>query len=452
MFGGELYLAHNRLSNQSPVDNATALRVASRVSGDPYERVVINTRDIDMSLPIELDELSKGGVWPPVRMQERMTRQNLLRGVYEGDLSQIVDLNELADAGVTPTNHSRRIIGVQSNLMMRLPPEGSGVGLARCAHRALHDIGIHGAGFIEKVGEMWRCVDARRVWWTQTGEWVTVEPRVRMGSSTEINQPDSLMIQVFRDGMLTRWYQTISTYDIHRGGFIQITGDPTDIEDVGDACFGAAYRQPEIEQGYWGQPLILDILSLTSQYAVARARDTQVIEEHSRPLLILRGNVNPYVGGSEGMSLAGRRSGLGKLPSEIVQDATVTSRLRRHGVLPLTNGTEYAEYITWEGDLAASIQLQERIDMDMRLMSGVTAILGDNVELPSGMSLKRMFSVADAEAQSMRLPLLEALQECDSSVSWDDAFEETDQLNVEDVENEATARRGEATPDDRNER
>ena len=450
MFGGELYL---RTGEQTgvPADNAEALKEASRATGDPYDRVVLNTRDVDMSLPIELSELSQGQTWPPTRMSERSTRLNLLRRCYEGDYSQIIDLSEAADAGVTPTNHCRRIIGVQSNLMMRMPPEGSGEGLSRAAHRALHDMGIHGAAFVEKIGDMWRSVDARRVWWTADGEWVTVEPRVRMGSKTEVNQADSFQIQVFSEGTVTRWYQDIQTYDPQRGGFIQITGSPRETVEMGDACIAAAYRQPEIEQGWWGSPLIIDILSLTAQYAIARARDTQVIEEHSRPLLILRGNINPYVGGSDGMSLAGRRSGRGKLPSEIVQDATVTSRLRRHGVLPLTNGTEYAEYITWEGDLQASIQLQERIDMDMRLMSGVTAILGDNVELPSGMSLKRMFSVADAEAQSMRLPLLEALKSCDESVEWEDAFEATDMLNTEDVENEQNARRGESTPADRNE-
>ena len=120
------------------------------------------------------------------------------------------------------------------------------------------------------------------------------------------------------------------------------------------------------------------------------------------------------------------------------------ARLLRNGYLNFPDGSQYAEYITWTGNLNASMQLQDRIDMELRLMNGVSAMLGDMGNIPSGMSLKRMFSLADAEAQSVRLPLLDALQDCDESVVWDDAFAEVDDLNTEMVESEAEARRGEA--------
>ena len=438
----------------NPTSSSEALNEANRVDGSPYRKYTLNTRDLDMSLPIELGELSRGKTWPPERLQPRLQRSLMLRGVYEGDYCEVMDLRELIDVGLTPVNYARRIIAVQANLMMTVPPEGGGERLPMAAHRALHDLGIHGSAFVEKIGDTWRCVDARRVYWTDDGDWVTVEPRLTGGSKRNVNQADTLMVTRFQaDGMVTRWYHEIAPWDYgSTTGRMLITGGRTKTENLGSGCMAAAYRQPEIEQGGWGQSLILDLITLFSQLTVARARDTEVIDKHSRPILILRGSIQPYKGSAAGAaSLAARQAGRGKMPSEILEDQQLLSKLMRNGILNFPDGSQYAEYITWTGDLNASMQLQERIDMDMRLMSGVTAILGDNVELPSGMSLKRMFSVADAEAQSMRMPLLAALQECDGSVTWENAFEQTDDLNVEDVENEATARRGEATPDDRNE-
>ena len=435
-----------------PQSSNEALSEAARVSGSPYGRYSINTRDIDLSLPIELEELGKGKVWPPQRMIDRYYRTEMLRAVYEGDLSEVLDLAELVDAGVSPTNLARRIVAVQSNLMMRLPPMSASAdgasnrSLKRAAHRALHDIAIHGAAFVELIGGEWRSVDSRRVWWTTDGDWVTVEPRLTGGSNRQTAQADSLMITLHRDGAATRWFQKIAQWDASQAvllGQMQIVGDPGEVEELGESCFGAAYRQPEIEQGGWGSSLILDLISLIAQCALARARDTEVIEKHSRPILVLRGSLVPYSGAAGGAaSLVAKASGRGKLPSEILDEQQTMARLLRNGYLNFPDGSQYAEYITWTGNLNASMQLQDRIDMELRLMNGVSAMLGDMGNIPSGMSLKRMFSLADAEAQSVRLPLLDALQDCDESVVWDDAFAEVDDLNTEMVEDEASARRG----------
>lgn len=449
MTAGSIYDAV-RSSKQElirPDSNADALSNAARITGNPYTRFVLNTRDLDLSLPIELEELEKGSVFPPERMQPRYQRLELLRSVYEGDFHRVMDLNELADAGITPTNIARRIVAVQSNLMMRIPPTGMGKGLSGAAHRALHDIAIHGSCFVECAGSggalTWRNVDARRVWWTVDGDWVTVEPRLTGGRLRHTNQADSVMVTVHRDGMAVRWMQAIAPYDITLEGRMLLTGDPMDFQELGACSFGAAHRQPEIEQGGFGTSMLLDLITLLAQHAVARARDSSVVDQHARPTLVLRGSILPYQGSGAGaQSLVAQRSGAGKHPREILEEQQLMSRLMRGGVLNFADASQYAEYLTWAGNLNASIQLQERIDMDLRLMSGVTALLGDNVELPSGMSLKRMFSVADAEAQSLRLPLLEALRECDETVEWDDAFAEVDDMNREDVESEATARRG----------
>lgn len=431
-----------------PRTNQEALQQSARVTGTPYQRYVLDTRDIDMSIPIELEELTDGSQWPPVRMRERDDRCRMLRNAYEGDYSELLDLRELADAGITPTNIGRRIITTLSNLLMRIPPEGSGECLSGATRRALHDMAIHGSAFVERVADKWRCVDARFVWWTAEDVWVTVEPRLRGGATKQTNQADSLQVTMFSNGSALRWYQPIADWSQDYGGYMQITGKPVDHMELGEACFGAAYRQPEIHQGGWGSSLLLDLLTLLSQHALARARDTDVVDRYGKPILQNRGRWDSFLGnsgstGADVVSAAARQSGLARHPREIVQEQQLAASRFRSGIINYGNSASYSEYLVSPGDLSSSLQLQMQIDRDMRLMSGVTMILDGEFTVPSGMSLKRLFSVADAEAQSLRLPLLETLMACDSSIVWEDAFSEVDDLNTEDVEDEATARRGE---------
>lgn len=439
--------------NALPDTVDAAVESSARNNTAPYRHLPVVPPDIDMSLPVRIPELWSGYTWPPERMTSRRNRLTVLYDVWRGDLSGVMDIREMYDSGVTPTNLARRTIGIMAQLIMREPPEHDDVSLVTAAHDMLVDLLRSGAAFCLRTTEGYRWIDSRYVWWTPDGEWVAAEPVQLDTRWQSVDQIDHLRVTVVSEGKGYMWYQPVGFTTTYTDHWFPASMPPSRVENIGMAAMGAAYMPPTQHRGGWGTSLLDDLIPIWVQLARARARDTEVIDEHSRPLLIFRGQVSPWQDRApEAVSLAARESGHTQLPDEVTADTRTMRLLRRHGVLPFTDGSQYAEYLTWDGDLSASMQLQMRLDGDMRLMSGIAGILGSEQAIPSGMSLKRMFYVADASATSARLAVQRALETLTGApLDWPDAFNQVDTDNREDVESEARADRGQmASGDDEN--
>ena len=401
---------------------------------------------IDYGATVGLDELAGERSWPPERHRKRARRLYDLEQIVSGRWSSIIDMRELTDSGIEPINLVGRVVAIAIKLVMREPPR---IGdddrvLWQTASDAMHHAMSFGAAYPSRSdGDGWRTPNARHVWRVEDdGGWVAVEPITLMRHTSAMH--DSLQLTHWPPGgQVIRWMREITPTPIDTYMWDMTDAARTPRWSLGSGMIAPALPPPILPTGHWGTDMISELLPIAVQLARANARDTAVIDEHAHPTLILRGQFNRALGSARDLLSAAVKSlGVSEWPDIVMRHDRTAKRIRRHGVLPLQDGTQFAEYLTWDGNLSASMQLQSRLDGWARMMSGVTAILGSDQAIPSGMSLKRLFFVADAQTHYMRMTIWHALQEIDPSVTWDDAFSQVDATNRQDVESEARADRG----------
>ena len=189
-------------------------------------------------------------------------------------------------------------------------------------------------------------------------------------------------------------------------------------------------------------------------YVVQKARryaaDTRVLDDNSNPILIFKGDLDRYtaVAGGESIAVSGD-------PASVERTSRLSGMLKRLGRLVAPDGVEGAEYITWEGSLENSRAFTEQLDRDLHTLSGLTAAMSGDSQVPSGMSLRRMLWQFDASVFPVwfmsKAVLSQAVGLYNYTLEWENALEvvegQAETEAVEDVEDEATARRGEGDDD-----
>ena len=308
-----------------------------------------------MSLTVNLSELKAGMPWPPKRMDPRRQRMQVMWQIMRGDLSCVMDPREIDDSGIGgPTNFIGRISGLLASMCTREVPSMTGSAaklslmkkrtpsqkngpiknarLAALANSHIMDLCRQGAGFfLAHKGEdgilKCRWIDARRVWWTPDDDWVLVEPRTI--GTPDTDAPNYLRVTHVdvAKGTAVEWLQPVEANRINPWQLKDVIKESE--SDLGDAIVTSAARPPYQPEGDWGTSLIESLIPPAVQETRRRASDTTVVDEHSKPLMLLRGVIEGF--GSQYQSAATQN--IGMLPDEIIQDARVGKLLRKHGFL-----------------------------------------------------------------------------------------------------------------------
>ena len=355
-----------------------------------------------------------------------------------------------------PTNIFRRLSKFTADLLVRETPsagqeEGAftDAALLMLAHSLATDAIRYGYGVLvltsTAAGPIARIVDARYVLQRTGGGWVFVEPRVRPGSeSTFPNALEFTVVTPTGETMvMLRERGTSALAHQYTAGPVVAAGP------LGMTTVWPVPALPTVAGGNWGTSWFEDIITIAAQKSRRMAANTTVLDEHTNPLLLLRGDLDRYttipgVPRSNAVSSA-------ETPQDIERETAVTKRLRAAGAITLPDGVEAAEYVTWDGQLVAAMAQLAEIDKEFQFLSGLPSALSSIGEIPSGMSLRRMFWQFDAAVSPIfhlvHNALTRALATQGLTLEWESALESVEDTPTEnareDVENEATARRGE---------
>jgi len=433
-----------------------AVAAAQRASDGPYRPSVhLPLREVDWGAQLVSGDLS-GDTWPPPRVQERKIRLQTYHDCWRGDVMRLIDRDQLRDASVGPFNFFRRLSKFTADLMVREAPtvgdeEGpfNDVELMKVAHSLGTDATRYGAAFLAltatPLGPMLRVVDARFIDRLEGGGWVIAEPRAN--SQAPSSAPNAIQFIVVQpDGATSAYSRNIVPGSSSEQ--FQV-GPVTPPEEIGQTWVWAVTGLPH-QDGPWGTSLYDDFMTYVVQKARRYAADTRVLDDNSNPILIFKGDLDRYtaVAGGESIAVSGD-------PASVERTSRLSGMLKRLGRLVAPDGVEGAEYITWEGSLENSRAFVEQLDRDLHTLSGLTAAMSGDSQVPSGMSLRRMLWQFDASVFPVwfmsKAVLSQAVGLYNYELEWENALEvvegQAETEAVEDVEDEDTARRGEGDGD-----
>ena len=443
---------------QQGADDATleALEEAGRAPGQPYEKShPLPLSEVEWALTVNESEFATNETWPPARFSARQQRLQLYHDLWRGDLRRLIDTRLLDDNSVGVVNVFRRLSRFVADLLVReRPTAGQEDGplsdgpLARLTHKYICHALRSGAGYLftsSLGGQPWlRVIDARYAYPMDTGGWIIVEPRITRMSND--GRPDALQAIIIRDGVARLTVQRATPTGV---GDQFSVGPVTGLAEIGPTALLPAIAPPEEAEDVIGTSWFDDLITVVVQQARRMAGNTRALDRNSDPLLLMRGDLDAYT------RLPGvpRSAAIETLndPSRIQRQAAVAQRLRHIGPLVLPSGIEDAEYVTWDGEMDGAFKMLDEIARQFRFLSGLPAALDSDAEIPSGMSLRRMFWQFDASVAPIyheaHAGLSTALRTYGATLEWENAFEaieDTPMANErEDVGNEAQARRGE---------
>lgn len=407
------------------------------------------------AIPLEAVAGANETQWPPTPVYPRVERLKLYHDLWRGDLSSIMDVRQLRQSGVGPINVFRRVAKFVADLLVREAPEAEGsddlqaMNLVVLAHDLISDMVRYGAGLLlvadGSEGPLIQRLDAQYAVPTAEGGWVVAEPR--MSPTATSTTPDVLQFTVIHDGEAGVMQRTQTPTGVQAGtnlGPVLSSGIiGTDAEVV---TLPALPTQPG---GTWGTSWYDDLITVVVQTARRAAGNTKVLDENTAPFMLLRGDLNRYT------TLDGVAPSRAVVnPAQVEHDQAIYRRLRQAGPWVMPDGVEDAEYVTWDGNLEASMAMLEWIDKQFRLLSGIPGVLDSDEAVPSGISLRRMFWQFDAAVSPMHhsisLALENALERFGGTLEWENVFEVVAEspgmTQREDVEDEDEADRGQNDP------
>ena len=157
--------------------------------------------EVWMSIPVTLDELSEGSIWPPTRGLRRRRRMDAQHAAARGDYSTWLP-NYAPDIVTAPI--SSLVDDVRSIMSSTLPeidePDAMLAMLCAAVGSAVHDMIVHGRTVAVFDGTSLLSLDVRYTWplWGIADGWVTVTPTVTPASQD--GDPDVATITAYANG------------------------------------------------------------------------------------------------------------------------------------------------------------------------------------------------------------------------------------------------------------
>ena len=225
---------------------------ASRPLAELRRPVGLPLPEVWMAVPVTLDELSEGSIWPPTRGLRRRRRMDDQHAATRGDYSTWLP-NYAPDIVTAPI--SSLVDDVRSIMSSTLPeidePEELLAMIGPWVGSSVHDLITHGRTVAAYDGTVLRSLDMRYTWplWGVDDGWVTVKP-----TATPLSQdgdPDAAAITVYTPGQSATIIRRLDasnndgTYGTLGAAVASMTGpavtvahydNPPTIDDWGEGC------------------------------------------------------------------------------------------------------------------------------------------------------------------------------------------------------------------------
>jgi len=397
-------------------------------------------RHVPLAVPVLASEWRTGAQWPPARLQERQRRLELLGEVWEGDLTEFFPRGE-APPGY---NFARRLGSTVSELLLATRPALDPDPGDRATARRLYDCCDAAIAHMMRDGMAWVVVTVHRgeVHFASppasdfheiaTGGWIWTQPfSAPDDRSGDPEVPDRLSAVIIdADGATWRqtaaWGGSRSAAGLTAGavGGIEMLGPA---EPAGVSAVAAAPRSPLGDDG-WGTSLLEDLLPLIAAYARRLSSMAAILDSHERPLVAWWADEDDLSVLAPADSPPSRKS---------MEVAAGAAAWREHDVSVVPSAVQRLEYLTWNGELAASSAYLDRLDSLMRLASGVPAILESAGGVPSGVALRRLLLAFYASSSALQYRLSDALEAAvqvaypGARVVWPHTLDELDAADMD---------------------
>ena len=439
-----------------------AWRKRSRDTGSPWKHgLPLPLIEVDYTLEVDPNEISVGQSWPPPRFDQRVERLERFHEWSRGDLSSLIDPAMLAAASVAPTNVFRRVAKFVADLLVMARPTVTGeddewsAKLLRVCHDAVYQTIKYGTAFVVSNTMLgwFRVIDARYVLRRNDGGWVIAEPRVTAVSLDQT--PDLIqLINVEPTGEATMATYRNSRNRVGVGSYgekrLQLGEERSAAVNVGQVTVAPIVGLPSVAE-VWGTSWFEDLATIVVQQTRRTAINTLVLDANSHPILFLKGMGGAFTNIKDGRSKAAAAGGR---PVDITRQGEELAAVRHGSPILSREGLEDAKYVTWDGNLEASMTALDKIAMQLRFMSGLPAAMESDQAIPSGVSLKRMFWQLYASVSPLYHGAHDALRETlelwGQELEWENVFEQVENAPVmtanEEVMDEATADRGAGNP------
>ena len=411
--------------------------------------------EVDFNTPISNADVANNQ-WPPPVTSLRADRLQLYHELGRGQLDQLIDTRQLDVVSVGPFNIFRRIKKFSADMLIRSAPttgveEGpvSDEAINHLAYEFICDQIEYGSAAImviqTEAGPIIRNVDPRTLYKRVEGGYIVASNIRRPTTGATPIQPNAIqMLQIEEDGRVAVFVLPI----LHTVGGVVTTGQPVARGWLGQAAIYQSHSTPLVSDGTWGTSWYEDLMTVAVQLSRRFAAITRVLDGAGTPLLLLQGDIENFTNlPGVASSLAGNGSS-GSTTSRI----QLAKKLAASGALVADQDIQDAKFVAWDAaSVEQSVALLQKLDESFRLMSGLPAALQSTEAIPSGISLRRMFWQYDAALapvfNSTKMVLEKVLKPFGVSLEWEYSLEEIEETPmgnaVEDVEDEATARRGE---------
>jgi len=382
-------------------------------------------RPIDWDLYATLDDLRR---WPPSRFASRNERLDHYQTLYRGDYTNMVATQ---DAVRVRVNYHRRLVTLVAGLLTTVDPVQTPElvdpqALTVVASELLVDQLRYGGaivrcGLAPDIGPYIDVLDPTAWYPLEDGGHLIVSPYV--SATAQDANPDRARVTIIDNR------GTTSLFDYSWSG--STLGDQLDTgTSLGWSVVERVTMLPRVPG--WGTSWYDDLTPLVVELARRLTSASSILDAHERPLLstwVDDQDLSAFLPDDPNPPLGNARRGAA-VPG--LED------WRRHDIVSVPNQLQRYEYITWDGQLSASINTIEQLRMSIHVLTAIPAILEAVSGVPSGVALKRLLLPLYAVTRSLQSQTRLALEAVlsgigqfagygDIRVEWPHAFDALDE-------------------------
>ena len=338
------------------------------------------------------------GEWMPARFNDRQRRLGLYRNVFDGDIVGVGGfLADAAEGLIEDRSYARVLVNsfrqaclfkadlLTSTEIVQTPEVVPAQQLQNVASRAVvlqeRDGGAIVNAGVNEAGPFLRVIDPSCWFPRADGGTVVAVPYTSDEAPTSL--PDRLRMHVVEPDGRTMEFLFDYTSLYSRGSLISRRALPD------RNWFVKIVRAPEVPG--WGTSLFDDLAPVLVEYAVRMTSYSKILNAHESPMLNLfvSDEDMPDFGGSTPVEAERWREGADD--DARGRAAQAAAELRRMDVSVGLDSSAKLQYLTWDGQLAASNAYLERLEQQVSKVSGIPLTLMQGQEVASGVALRRLF-------------------------------------------------------------
>ena len=411
------------------------LKDSNRVKSMETTRLPLNP--INYGVYLSNDDLSKGKPWPPLQFKERNESLKLLRQLYNGDLSQLLDTRDRKLTRVQ-TNHFLTEISQLSSILLAVPTEIEGAEidisdkmLSEALSRSLVDQFRYGGAImlaiVSQDGLSLDVVDPEYYYplgdgRTRTG-FITAVPIV--SSDAENSEYDKLEVTYVVPSTAGIPMAFRMLVDINESAI------DTDIATLNPEPIGFQLAFPVLlspTANSWGTSIIRTLAPLVLEKAIRLSSASHILNANERPTWALTNKeaATPediLTGASDTASPEEKAAAQEAIDrTEVLTEIYQTARDADLAIINVAASS--ASSLEWKGNITASLSLVQELNKDITNISLIpealrsgTAASGTALKLQSTFFYTKTREMLERTKETVDY-LLSEITRKDVSLSW----------------------------------